>query len=177
MRQICEARGVGQTGSGMAWISVSVFDIRYEESSCPSSRGWFGAATAGRRRGGRASASNIPMGITPPLRGSRRSPQASRWGGLRLNPKQSERAAKAVLKHHEANHSPLEGESARPGRSPPSSRWGEMKRAYTRQTLERAEPRRLYGCAGGGVAGVGWPPTASAVAWRLGFCDSPSRGE
>ena len=117
MRQICEARGVGQTGSGMAWISVSVFDIRYEESSCPSSRGWFGAATAGRRRGGRASASNIP-----------------------------------------GNHSPLEGESARPGRSPPSSRWGEMKRAYTRQTLERAEPRRLYGCAGGGGPGVGCPP-------------------
>ena len=114
MRQICEARGVGQTGSGMAWISVSVFDIRYEESSCPSSRGWFGAATAGRRRGGRASASNIPMGITPPLRGSRRSPQASRWG--------------------------------------------EINGSDTRQTLERAEPRRLYGCAGGGVAGVGCPP-------------------
>ena len=114
MRQICEARGVGQTGSGMAWISVSVFDIGYEESSCPSSRGWFGAATAGSRRGGRASASNIPMGITPPLRGSRRSP--------------------------------------------PSSRWGEINGSYTRQTLERAEPRRLYGCAGGGVAGVGGPP-------------------
>ena len=114
MRQICEARGVGQTGSGMAWISVSVFDIRYEESSCPSSRGWFGAATAGRRRGGRASASNIPMGITPPLRGSQRSPQASRWG--------------------------------------------EINGSDTRQTLERAEPRRLYGCAGGGGPGVGCPP-------------------
>ena len=32
--------------------------------------------------------------------------QTPRRAGLRLNPKQSERAAKAVLKHHEANHSP-----------------------------------------------------------------------
>ena len=177
MRQICEARGVGQTGSGMAWISVSVFDIGYEESSCPSSRGWFGAATAGRRRGGRASASNIPMGITPPLRGSRRSPPSSRWGGLRLNPKQSERAAKAVLKHHEANHSPLEGESARPGRSPQASRWGGNETRLHPTNTGKSRARRLYGCAGGGGPGVGWPPTASAVAWRLGFCDSPSRGE
>ena len=40
-----------------------------------------------------------------------------------------------------ANHSPLEGESAR-GRSPQSSRWGEMKRSYTQQTLERAKTLR-----------------------------------
>ena len=39
------------------------------------------------------------------------------------------------------NHSPLEGESAR-GRSPQSSRWGEMKRSYTQQTLERAKTLR-----------------------------------
>ena len=36
---------------------------------------------------------------------------------------------------------PLEGESAR-GRSPQSSRWGEMKRSYTQQTLERAKTLR-----------------------------------
>ena len=83
--------------------------------------------------------------------------------------------AKATLKHHNANHSPLEGESARHacasrtwftnhsplemesarhanhsplegesarGRSPQSSRWGEMKRSYTQQTLERAKTLR-----------------------------------
>ena len=46
--------------------------------------------------------------------------------------------AKAALKHHDANHSHLEGESARQGRSPQSSRWGEIKCSYTQQTLERA---------------------------------------
>ena len=50
--------------------------------------------------------------------------------------------AKATLKHHDANHSPLEGESARQGRTPQSSRWGEIKRSYTRQTLERAKTLR-----------------------------------
>ena len=62
--------------------------------------------------------------------------------------------AKATLKHHNANHSPLERESARHanhsplegesarGRSPQSSRWGEMKRSYTQQTLERAKTLR-----------------------------------
>ena len=50
--------------------------------------------------------------------------------------------AKATLKHHDTNHSPLEGESARQGRSPQSSRWGEIKRSYTQQTLERAKTLR-----------------------------------
>ena len=50
--------------------------------------------------------------------------------------------AKATLKQHDTNHSPLEGESARQGRSPQSSRWGEMKRSYTQQTLERAKTLR-----------------------------------
>ena len=49
--------------------------------------------------------------------------------------------AKATLKHHDTNHSPLEGESAR-GRSPQSSRWGEIKRSYTPQTLEKARTLR-----------------------------------
>ena len=49
--------------------------------------------------------------------------------------------AKATLKHHDTNHSPLEGESAR-GRSPQSSRWGEIKRSYTQQTLEKAKTLR-----------------------------------
>ena len=52
--------------------------------------------------------------------------------------------AKATLKHHDTNHSPLEGESARQGRSPQSSRWGEIKRSYTQQTLERAKTLRQY---------------------------------
>ena len=52
--------------------------------------------------------------------------------------------AKATLKQHDTNHSPLEGESARQGRSPQSSRWGEMKRSYTQQTLERAKTLRQY---------------------------------
>ena len=51
--------------------------------------------------------------------------------------------AKATLKHHDTNHSPLEGESAR-GRSPQSSRWGEIKRSYTPQTLEKAKTLRQY---------------------------------
>ena len=50
--------------------------------------------------------------------------------------------AKATLKQHDTNHSPLEGESARQGRSPQSSRWGEIKRSYTQQTLERARTLR-----------------------------------
>ncbi len=50
--------------------------------------------------------------------------------------------AKATLKHHDTNHSPLEGESARQGRSPQSSRWGGIKRSYTQQTLERARTLR-----------------------------------
>ena len=52
--------------------------------------------------------------------------------------------AKATLKQHDTNHSPLEGESARQGRSPQSSRWGEIKRSYTQQTLERAKNLRQY---------------------------------
>ena len=52
--------------------------------------------------------------------------------------------AKATLKHHDTNHSPLEGESARQGRSPQSSRWGEIKRFYTQQTLERVKNLRQY---------------------------------
>ena len=47
--------------------------------------------------------------------------------------------AKATLKHHAANHSPLA--QAR-GRSPQSSRWGEIKRSYTQQILEKAKPLR-----------------------------------
>ena len=49
----------------------------------------------------------------------------------------------AALDHQHGNHSPLEGESARQGRSPQSSRWGERKTFHTRHTLEIAEPRRL----------------------------------
>ena len=68
------------------------------------------------------------------------------------------------------------GTPALPGDAVPAVRWGERKGSHTRHTLERVEPRRLYGCAGGGASGVGWPPTASAFAWRLGFCDSPREG-
>ena len=56
--------------------------------------------------------------------------------------------AKAALR----NHSPLEGESARQGRSPQPSRWGEIdgetnkwgaiKRFYTQQTLQKAQTLR-----------------------------------
>ena len=55
--------------------------------------------------------------------------------------------AQATLKHHDTNHSPLEGESARQGRSPQSSRWGEsrwreIKRSYTEQSVEGAKTLR-----------------------------------
>ena len=55
--------------------------------------------------------------------------------------------AKAALR----NHSPLEGESVRQGRSPQPSRWGEIdgetkwgaiKRFYTQQTLQKAQTLR-----------------------------------
>ena len=55
--------------------------------------------------------------------------------------------AKAALR----NHSPLEGESARQGRSPQPSRWGEIdgetkwgaiKRFYSQQTLQKAQTLR-----------------------------------
>ena len=70
------------------------------------------------------------------------------------------------------DHSPLEGESAR-GRSPQSSRWG--ANAASRKCLPAACQRRV-----GRAPQPGRPastPSASAFAWRLGFCDSPSRGE
>ncbi len=44
----------------------------------------------------------------------------------------------AVREHH----SPLEGESANQGRSPPESRWGEVKRSYSGKTLSRAKSLR-----------------------------------
>ena len=62
--------------------------------------------------------------------------------------------AKAVLRNHTPNHSPLEGESAKQGRSPQASRWGEhaaphpprrwaeIKRQYSPQTLQRAQALR-----------------------------------
>ena len=125
---------------------------------------------------GGASASNIPMGITPPLRGSRRSPQASRWGGLPLNPKQSERAAKVVLKHHEANHSPLEGESARPGRSPQSSRWGGNEtRLHPTNTGKSRAPTPVWMCWRWGTRR--WlAPTASAVRLAARLLRLPLKG-
>ena len=46
--------------------------------------------------------------------------------------------AKATLR----NHSPLEGESASQGRSPQANRWGEIKRQYTQQTLQKAQTLR-----------------------------------
>ena len=47
--------------------------------------------------------------------------------------------AKATLNNH---HSPLEGESARQGRSPLSRRWGVIRRGYTQRTLTTAQTLR-----------------------------------
>ena len=47
--------------------------------------------------------------------------------------------AKATLNNH---HSPLEGESARQGRSPQSRRWGAIRRGYTQRTLTTAQTLR-----------------------------------
>ena len=47
--------------------------------------------------------------------------------------------AKATLNNH---HSPLEGESARQGRSPQSRRWGVIRRGYTQRTLTTAQTLR-----------------------------------
>ena len=47
--------------------------------------------------------------------------------------------AKATLNNH---HSPLEGESARQGRSPLSRRWGVLRRGYTQRTLTTAQTLR-----------------------------------
>ena len=46
--------------------------------------------------------------------------------------------AKMALKHH----SLLGGKSARKRRNPPSSRWGDVRRRYSRQTLDRAKALR-----------------------------------
>ena len=75
--------------------------------------------------------------------------------------------AKATLKHHDTNHSPLEGESAR-GRSPQSSRWGEIKRSYTQQTLEKAKTYAKTtptqkNCCGTTCATNNWTVTSSGV--------------
>ena len=50
--------------------------------------------------------------------------------------------AKMALKQHATNHSPLEGESAKQGRSPQVRRWGEIKRSYTQTTVGRAKDLR-----------------------------------
>ena len=51
--------------------------------------------------------------------------------------------AKAALERHApSHHSPLEGESARQGRSPQSSRWGVVRRGYPRHALTAARTLR-----------------------------------
>ena len=144
-----------------------------------------------------------PFNITPPLRGSLER------AGAYLDRMDSNIAA-LFPEQRNANHSPLEGESARQGRSPQSSRWGAKtpprecisagtgsgapttrsamvvygSKEYTtlRFWSNQAFRRRM------GVLEMVCetlsgpdrslpPPTASAFACRLGFCDSPSRGE
>ena len=61
---------------------------------------------------------------------------------------------------------PLRG-SRREGGARSRAGGGQMRRPVSDYQLARAR-RRGIGCP---------PPTASAIAWRLGFCDSPSRGE
>ena len=105
--------------------------IRYrEESSCPSSRGWFANCALRRQR---------PAGGPPP------QPSLER-GSLRQG--ESADCPKAMPVSSPTWLSTLQS----PGRSPPSSRWGEMKRAYTRQTLESS---------------VGCPPPQRRLAARL----------
>ena len=74
------------------------------------------------------------------------------------------------------NHSPLEGESARQGRSPPTSRWGDM---VPRPALppSRRPQDQTQSLSSQFQCRYGAPPTAVAGAWRLGNTDSPSRGE
>ena len=62
---------------------------------------------------------------------------------------------------------PWRGKSARPGRSPRSSRWGSASPSLViyRENEKISVPR---------LGGPAPPPTASAFAFRLGFCDFSS---
>ena len=97
------------------------------------------------------------------------------------------------------NHSPLEGESAKQGRSPPASRWGDpstphaLNRPATppqplperrrpplaRPVLLASRPRqeRRREPSTPRQSRHKPPPTAAAGAGRLAGTDSPSRGE
>ncbi|MDD9818120.1 MAG: hypothetical protein OXU61_08320 [Gammaproteobacteria bacterium] len=59
---------------------------------------------------------------------------------------------------------PLRGSRQDEGASPKSRRWGEHPKRLLHPTAQGNRKGRI-------------PPTAAACAWRLGCCDSPSRGE
>ena len=70
------------------------------------------------------------------------TPAALRYGASHGGSHYSPSAGSGHSPVEGPHHSPLEGESAGRGRPPPPSRWGEVQRSYSKQTLQRAKALR-----------------------------------
>ena len=77
-----------------------------------------------------------------PVEGPHNSPGAGSGHSPVEGPHNSPSAGSGHSAVEGPHNSPLEGESAGRGRPPPPSRWGEVQRSYSRQTLQRAKALR-----------------------------------